>query len=939
MIQTILKKIFGSRNDRLLKQYQRQVRAIIALEPQMEKLSDGALRLKTSAFRARIKERLAQVPDDAGGDAARGTKLEEQRAASRREALEELLPEAFAVVREAGRRVLNMRHFDVQLLGGIALHNGKIAEMRTGEGKTLVATLPAYLNALTGLGVHIVTVNDYLAQRDADWMGKIYRFLGLTVGVNLSQMDHEQKQQAFAADITYGTNNEFGFDYLRDNMVYQASERVQRGLNYAIVDEVDSILIDEARTPLIISGQAEDTTELYIKMNQVAPKLVRQKEENGPGDYWVDEKAHQVILSEHGHEHAEQLLEKAGMLAPDSSLYDPANIILMHHLNAALRAHNLFHRDQQYVLQGNEIIIVDEFTGRLMPGRRWSEGLHQAIEAKEGADIQKENQTLATITFQNYFRMYRKLAGMTGTADTEAYEFQQIYGLETTIIPTHMPMVRDDRMDQVYRTAREKHQAIINDIRDCYERGQPALVGTTSIENSELLSGMLGKEKLPHNVLNAKQHAREAEIVIQAGRPKMITIATNMAGRGTDIVLGGNPEPEISKVQSDESLDEAAKKRKVDEIRFNWQKLHNQVVGSGGLHIVGTERHESRRIDNQLRGRSGRQGDPGSSRFYLALDDPLLRIFASDRVAAIMDRLKMPEGEAIEHRWVTRSIENAQRKVEARNFDIRKHLLEYDDVANDQRKVIYQQRNELLESSDISETLNAMRADVVNGYVGQHIAPESLEEQWDPAGLERTLEAELRLKLPVRDWLKGEPELERQALIDRAVEAANKQYKDKTAGVEPQAMRHYESAIMLQSLDTHWREHLAALDHLRQGIHLRGYAQKNPQQEYKREAFELFSMMLESIKTEVTKILMTVQIRSAEELTAVEELEAPKNVQYQHAEYAGGGDAAVAAEGEGDVAVAERPQPFVRPGQKVGRNDPCPCGSGKKYKQCHGRLT
>ena len=939
MIQTLLKKVFGSRNDRLLRQYTRHVRAINALEPQMQALSDGALRLKTEEFRARITERVAKIPEITDGDADRARKLEEERASARRDALEDLLPEAFAVVREAGRRVLNMRHFDVQLLGGIALHNGKIAEMRTGEGKTLVATLPAYLNSLAGQGVHIVTVNDYLAQRDAEWMGKIYRFLGLTVGVNLSQMEHDRKQEAFAADITYGTNNEFGFDYLRDNMVYQTSERVQRGLNYAIVDEVDSILIDEARTPLIISGQAEDTTELYIKVNEIAPKLIRQKEENGAGDYWVDEKAHQVLLSEQGHEHAEQLMERAGLLPSDASLYDPANIILMHHLNAALRAHNLFHRDQQYVVQGNEIIIVDEFTGRLMPGRRWSEGLHQAVEAKEKVEIQKENQTLATITFQNYFRMYRKLAGMTGTADTEAYEFQQIYGLETTIIPTHMPMIREDRMDQVYRTAREKHQAIINDIRDCHARGQPTLVGTTSIENSELLSEMLKKEKLPHNVLNAKQHAREAEIVTQAGRPKVITIATNMAGRGTDIVLGGNPEPEINAVLADAALDDETKKKKVEEIRFEWQKLHNQVVSAGGLHIVGTERHESRRIDNQLRGRSGRQGDPGSSRFYLSLEDPLLRIFASDRVAAIMDRLKMPEGEAIEHRWVTRSIENAQRKVEARNFDIRKHLLEYDDVANDQRKVIYQQRNELLETTDITATLNAMRTDVLNGYVSQHIAPGSLEEQWDPAGLERTLEAELRLKAPVASWLKDDPELERETIVERIVEMARGQYQEKTASVDAQAMRHYERGIMLQSLDQHWREHLAALDHLRQGIHLRGYAQKNPQQEYKREAFELFSMMLESIKTEVTKILMTVQVRSAEELTSVEEPEAPRNVQYQHAEFAGSGDTALEAQPDGDVAVAERPQPFVRPGDKVGRNDPCPCGSGRKYKQCHGRLT
>ncbi len=913
MVTALLKKVFGSRNERLLKQYQRIVREINSFEPQVERLSDTELRGKTEEFKTRYK---------------------------RGETLDALLPEAFAVVREASKRTLNMRHFDVQLVGGIALHVGKIAEMRTGEGKTLVATLPAYLNALSGSGVHIVTVNDYLAQRDADWMGKIYRFLGLAVGVNLSQMEHDLKQAAYAADITYGTNNEFGFDYLRDNMVYQVSEKVQRGLNYAIVDEVDSILIDEARTPLIISGQAEDTTELYVAIDKVAPKLVRQKEEKGPGDYWVDEKAHQVLLSEQGHEHAEELLARAGLLEEGSSLYDPANIILMHHLYAALRAHNLFLRDQQYVVQNGEIIIVDEFTGRLMPGRRWSEGLHQAVEAKEGVEIQKENQTLATITFQNYFRMYKKLAGMTGTADTEAYEFQQIYGLETVVIPTHKPMIRDDRGDQVFRTAREKFQAIINDIRDCYERGQPVLVGTTSIENSEMLSAMLQKEKLPHNVLNAKQHAREAEIVIQAGRPKLITIATNMAGRGTDIVLGGNPEPEINKTLADESLDEATKKNRVEQMRLEWQKLHNQVVAAGGLHIVGTERHESRRIDNQLRGRSGRQGDPGSSRFYLALEDPLLRIFASDRVAAIMERLKMPEGEAIEHPWVTRSIENAQRKVEARNFDIRKHLLEYDDVANDQRKVIYQQRNELLEASDITETLDAMRADVINTFFNQHIPPESLEEQWDVAGLEKTLAAELQLELPVRQWLKDEPELEESELRARINEAAHQRYRNKIANVDQEAMRHYERAIMLQSLDSHWREHLAALDHLRQGIHLRGYAQKNPTQEYKREAFELFSMMLEMIKSEVTRILMTVQIRSAEEIEAVEEPEAPTNVQYQHAELAGGDTALeVEVEEEGEVAVAEKPRPFVRGGQKVGRNDPCPCGSGKKYKHCHGRLT
>jgi preprotein translocase subunit SecA len=723
-------------------------------------------------------------------------------------------------------------------------------------------------------------------------------------------------------------------------MVFQPSERVQRKLTYAIVDEVDSILIDEARTPLIISGQAEDTTDIYLAINRVAPKLVRQKEENGPGDFWVDEKNHQVILSEDGHAHAEELLVEAGMLTEGSSLYDAHNITMVHHLNAALRARTLFHRDQHYVVQNGEIIIVDEFTGRLMPGRRWSDGLHQAVEAKEGVEIQRENQTLASITFQNYFRMYTKLAGMTGTADTEAYEFQQIYSLETVIIPTHRPMVRDDKMDQVYRTAKERYQAVINDIRDCYERGQPVLVGTTSIENSELLSGILDKDGLPHNVLNAKQHAREAEIIAQAGRPKMVTIATNMAGRGTDIVLGGNPEPEINTVRVDEALDEAARQARIQELRDQWQALHDQVLKAGGLHIIGTERHESRRVDNQLRGRSGRQGDPGSSRFYLSLEDPLLRIFASERVASIMDRLKMPEGEAIEHPWVTRAIENAQRKVEARNFDIRKQLLEYDDVANDQRKVIYQQRNELLESTDISETLKAMRADVVNALVGAHIAAESLEEQWDVAGLEKALAQEINLHLPVQEWLKNESDLDEEKLRHRIMDAAHAAYDAKIVPVEPDAMRHYERAIMLQSLDTHWREHLSQLDYLRQGIHLRGYAQKNPKQEYKREAFELFADMLERIKNEVTKHLMTVQVRTREEVEQAERLPAVENVQYQHADYATAGAGAEQAEGE-DVAVAEeeKPQPFVRRSGKVGRNDPCPCGSGKKYKHCHGRLS
>ncbi len=941
MVTGILKKIFGSRNDRLLKQYRRKVTATNALEPEIVKLSDEQLRAKTDEFRGRIRARLGNGSGEAGDKVA----SEKARDAARRVILDEILPEAFAVVREASKRTLGMRHFDAQLLGGIALHNGKISEMRTGEGKTLMATLPAYLNALAGEGVHIVTVNDYLAQRDADWMGTIYRFLGLTVGVNLSQMEHDLKQQAYAADITYGTNNEFGFDYLRDNMVFQTSEKVQRVLSFGIVDEVDSILIDEARTPLIISGQAEDNTDLYVKMNAVIPKLTRQQDEKSEGDYWVDEKAHQVMLSEDGHQHAEELLEQAGMLPPNSSLYDAANINLMHHLNAGLRAHSLYHNEQQYVVQNGEIIIVDEFTGRLMAGRRWSEGLHQAVEAKEGVEIQKENQTLATITFQNYFRMYKKLAGMTGTADTEAYEFQQIYGLETVIIPTHQPMIRKDMNDLVYQSTPEKYKAVIEDIKDCHKRGQPVLVGTTSIENSELLAGLLQKEGVPHNVLNAKQHQREAEIIIQAGRPKVVTIATNMAGRGTDIVLGGNPNPEIEAVKSDAALDDVAKNRKIEDIRLNWQRLHNEVVALGGLHIVGTERHESRRIDNQLRGRSGRQGDPGSSRFYLSLDDSLMRIFAGERVKAIMQRLKVPEGEPIEAGMINRSIENAQRKVEARNFDIRKHLLEYDDVANDQRKVIYQQRNELLDAEDMSETITAMRADVVSGYVGQHIPAGSLEEQWDVAGLERALDSELTLQVPVQQWLKDDPGLEQEALRERIVTAAHTAYHEKTAPVEAQAMRQYERGLMLQSVDTHWREHLSSLDHLRQGIHLRSYAQKNPTQEYKREAFELFSLLLDTIKSEVTKVLMTVRIRSAEELQAVEAPETLTNVQYQHADF----DQAVAAEAapaladagasSGDREAAPAQQPFVRNGQKIGRNDPCPCGSGKKYKVCHGRLT
>ncbi|HET9734144.1 MAG TPA: preprotein translocase subunit SecA, partial [Burkholderiales bacterium] len=766
MITNVLTKIFGSRNERLLRQYSRVVTAINALEPGIAALADDALLAKTAEFKQRLAARVAAAPDG-------------QKEAAERAGLEELLPEAFAVVREAGKRTLRMRHFDVQLIGGMVLHDGKIAEMRTGEGKTLVATLPAYLNALTGRGVHIVTVNDYLAKRDAEWMGKIYGFLGLSVGVNIPQLEPEAKRAAYAADITYGTNNEFGFDYLRDNMAMRVEERFQRALRYAIVDEVDSILIDEARTPLIISGQAEDRTEIYARMNEVAPLLARQKEEKGEGDFWVDEKNHQIILSEAGHARAEEVLARVGLLPAGASLYEPAYVNLVHHLYAALRAHHLFHRDQHYVVQDGDVIIVDEFTGRMMHGRRWSDGLHQAVEAKEKVQIQNENQTLASITFQNYFRMYRKLAGMTGTADTEAYEFQEIYGLETVVIPTHMPMIRDDRLDLVYRTAKEKHKAIVDDIQDCYRRGQPVLVGTTSIEASELLSTLLTKEKLPHQVLNAKQHAREAEIVAQAGRPKMVTIATNMAGRGTDIVLGGNVEKQSEPIEADDKLPAEEKRARVEKLRSEWQQLHDHVIKEGGLHIIGTERHESRRVDNQLRGRSGRQGDPGSSRFYLSLEDPLLRIFAGERINKIMLMLRMPEGEAIEHAMVTRSIESAQRKVEARNFDIRKQLLEYDDVANDQRKTIYALRNELLESQDVSPRIADLRSGVISDLFRTFVPEESVEEQWDVKGLEGALKAELNLPLPIGKWLEQEPELGDSALLERIVARAGEAYQAK----------------------------------------------------------------------------------------------------------------------------------------------------------------
>ena len=907
MITGLLKKIFGSRNERLIKQYSQTVVRINALEAATSKLSDEALQAKTEEFRGRH---------------AQG------------ETLDALLPEAFAVVREAGRRVLGMRHFDMQLVGGMVLHYGKIAEMRTGEGKTLTATLAVYLNAIPGKGVHLITVNDYLARRDAEWMGRIYRFLGLSVGINLSQMPHDEKQAAYAADITYGTNNEFGFDYLRDNMVYAATERVQRGLAYAIVDEVDSILIDEARTPLIISGQAEDHTELYVSMNAVPPLLTcgevaKGEGEVDTGDYTVDLKSHQVLLTEAGHEKAEEILARLGMLAEGSSLYEPANILLIHHLYAALRAHNLFFRDQQYVVQEGEVVIVDEFTGRLMTGRRWSDGLHQAVEAKEGVAIQSENQTLASITFQNYFRMYGKLSGMTGTADTEAYEFHQIYALETVVIPTNRPMIRKDENDQIYRTAPEKYQAIIADIRACHERGQPVLVGTTSIENSELLSDLLQKEKLPHQVLNAKQHAREAEIVAEAGRPGMITIATNMAGRGTDIVLGGNIEKPTNAIRDDESLSPEEKAARTAALKAEWQKVHDQVLAAGGLHIIGSERHESRRIDNQLRGRSGRQGDPGSSRFYLALDDSLLKIFAGERLNTIMVRLKMPEGEAIEHPLVSRSLESAQRKVEQRNFDIRKQLLEYDDVSNDQRKVIYQQRNELLDSDDISETITAMRQGQIHDTFRLYIPAESVEEQWDVAGLEAALAAELHLKLAVAEWIKAEPQLGDDDILKRLLDAGDASYAEKTAAVDPAAWSGFERNVMLQSLDTHWREHLSALDHLRQGIHLRGYAQKNPKQEYKREAFELFEGLLQTVRSEVSKLLLTVEVRNEEQIEEVEPPPQLENVQYHHADY----DEALGA------AAPKLAQPVERHTPKVGRNDPCPCGSGKKYKHCHGKLS
>ncbi len=908
MFTNVVRKVVGSRNQRLIKRAMKTVAHINTLEATVAELSDADLRAKTDAFRARA------------GDG---------------ESLDALLPEAFAVVREAARRVLEMRHFDVQLLGGIILHEGKIAEMRTGEGKTLVATLPAYLNALSGHSVHIVTVNDYLAGRDAAWMGQIFEFLGMRVGVIASGQDPATKREAYASDIIYGTNNEFGFDYLRDNIAFSAEDRAQGELHYAIVDEVDSILIDEARTPLIISGPAEESTDLYPAINKIVPQLTRQETEDGPGDYHVDEKDKVVYLTEAGHEKSEGLLARSGMLKEGTSLYDVANISLLHHLNAALRAHNLFQREVDYIVKDNEVIIVDEFTGRMMPGRRWSEGLHQAVEAKEGVRIQQENQTLASITFQNFFRLYDKLGGMTGTADTEAFEFQQIYGLEVIVAPTHRAMVRDDMPDQIYRTAEEKFAAVAEDIRDCHERGQPVLVGTTSIETSEHLSGLLRKHGVAHEVLNAKQHEREAQIVAQAGGPGAVTIATNMAGRGTDIVLGGNLEAELAEV-TDAAAQEA--------VRKDWQERHQQVVAAGGLHVVGTERHESRRIDNQLRGRSGRQGDPGSSRFYLSLEDNLMRIFGSHRLSALMQRLGMEEGEAIEHRWVTKAIENAQRKVEGRNFDIRKQLLEYDDVANDQRKVIYDERAGLMAEEDVAASVSEMRREVVNNVVSQSVPPGSLEEQWDVAGLEKSLEGEFGLKLDVNEWLEKDHSLHEETLRERILEAVEQAYKDKLHDVDPEFVRYLEKRIMLEVLDTQWKDHLAGMDHLRQGIGLRSMAQKNPKQEYKREAFLMFADMLDRIKHDVVTILSRVQIQPQEDVAALEAQRRPSvPMQFQHPD----ADQAAAQAQAPAEGMAPAPPPseaahvetFVRTERKVGRNEPCPCGSGKKYKHCHGRLT
>ena len=905
MLSKLVRLVFGSRNDRLVKKKKKLVKRINALSPEYEKLSDEALKAKTQEFRNRL---------------------------NKGEKLENLIPEAFAAVREASSRVFGMRHFDVQLIGGMILNDGKIAEMKTGEGKTLMATLAAYLNALPGNGVHVVTVNDYLAKRDSEWMGRVYSFLGMTTGVIISQMEHHDRQVSYAADITYGTNNEFGFDYLRDNMAFNLEQKVQRGLNFAIVDEVDSILIDEARTPLIISGPTEESTEVYIKANAIIPFLTRQEKEQGNGDYWVDEKERQAYLTEKGHESVERLMVEHGLMTEGSSLYDASNIRLMHYLSASLRGHTLFKRDVDYIVQNNQVIIVDEFTGRIMPGRRWSEGLHQAIEAKERVTIQNENQTMASITFQNYFRLYEKLSGMTGTADTEAFELNKIYGLEVVVIPTHRKMIRNDLGDMVYLTADEKYNAVAEDIKECVQRGQPVLVGTTSIENSERVSVLLNKLGVKHEVLNAKQHEREAHIVQQAGMPSAVTIATNMAGRGTDIVLGGNLDAELAALGLDAS--DADK----DRVKGTWLERHNQVIASGGLHVIGSERHESRRIDNQLRGRSGRQGDPGSSRFYLALEDDLMRIFASDRVAGMMQKLGMGNGEAIEHPWVTRSIENAQRKVENRNFDIRKEILAYDDVANDQRKVVYAQRNELMEAKDISDIIVEIRKDVVNNLITQYIPPKTMEEQWNIKGLEDHLYQEFNTEVPIKKMLDQDKNLQESALRTRILDILGQLYNHKEQQMTSEVMRHFEKSVMLQVLDNSWKEHLTAMDYLRKGIHLRGYAQKDPKQEYKREAFDMFTSLLDHIKYEVTRILFRVQVRQEEDIQAMDEqMQAPREMHFEHAE------ASALGEYDPETVLEEKPaqptQPFIREGNKVGRNDPCPCGSGKKFKQCHGKLN
>jgi preprotein translocase subunit SecA len=912
MLGKLVKMVVGSRNERLVKQKRKLVKKVNALADEFAALSDEALQAKTQEFRKRLAE---------------GEKLDD------------LIPEAFAAVREASTRVFGMRHFDVQLIGGMVLNSGKIAEMKTGEGKTLMATLAAYLNALPGKGVHVVTVNDYLARRDAAWMGKLYSFLGLTTGVIVSDMTHEERQVSYAADITYGTNNEFGFDYLRDNMAFNLEQKVQRDLNFAIVDEVDSILIDEARTPLIISGQAEGGTEIYLKTNQIIPHLTKQEkasdpeqQDSMPGDYAVDEKSRQIHLTEAGYEHVERLLAQYGLIADGTTLYEGANIRLMHYLNASLRAHVLFQKDVDYVVANNQIIIVDEFTGRMMTGRRWSEGLHQAVEAKEGVPIQNENQTLASITFQNYFRLYNKLSGMTGTADTEAFELNKIYGLEVVVIPTHRPMIRKDMGDVVYLSPREKYNAVIEDIKECAKRAQPVLVGTTSIENSELISSLLTQQGIAHEVLNAKQHEREAHIIEQAGMPGQVTIATNMAGRGTDIVLGGNLTAELA------LLGEEASEAEKDRVRGAWLERHEQVLLSGGLHVIGSERHESRRIDNQLRGRSGRQGDPGSTRFYLSLQDDLMRIFASDKVAGLMQKLGMQEGEAIEHPWVTRSIESAQRKVEGRNFDIRKEILAYDDVANDQRKVIYSQRNELMAANDISDIIAAIRADVLNDAITVYIPPKTMQEQWDTHGLESHLLQEFNLFVPITDMLEQDVTLTEFKLRDLIVAQAEQEYHQKEAAIGTDVIRHFEKSVMLQVLDNSWKEHLAAMDQLRQGIHFRGYAQKDPKQEYKRESFTMFSDLLNHIKREVIGIMTKVQVTREEDVQAIDQQrQAPQEMHFEHAEAHSAFEeiAPPAVEAE---AKDNAEQPFVRDSQKVGRNDPCPCGSGKKYKQCHGRL-